>query len=116
MNFQHNSNDPGTTGFAFANAYIGHMYQYQEQLGRVGQNRVTNTWAFFAQDTWKLNRRVTLDIGMRFYKWAPPLRPSGEQSYFSFERYDPTWGGKPPVLFRPTLNAQGPPRVESADQ
>ena len=111
MNFQHNSNDPGTTGFAFANAYIGHMYQYQEQLGRVGQNRVTNTWAFFAQDTWKLNRRVTLDIGMRFYKWAPPLRPSGEQSYFSFERYDPTWGGKPPVLFRPTLNSQGQRRA-----
>src|SRR5436309_7006208 len=29
---------------------------------------------------------------------------SGEASAFSFERFDPTWGGNPPVLFRPVLS------------
>jgi hypothetical protein len=33
----------------------------------------------------------------------PPLSPTGEASGFSFERFDPNWGGKPPVLFRPVL-------------
>ena len=80
---------------------------YQESLGRVPNNRYQTTWAFFAQDTWKVHRRLTLDLGLRFYKWNPPLNGGGEASAFTYERYDPTWGGKPPVLFRPTSTAQG---------
>ena len=107
FDFAHNSNDPGTTGYAFSNMYIGHVFNYQESLGRVPNNRYQTTWAFFAQDTWKVHRRVTLDIGLRFYKWTPPLNGGGEASAFTYERYDPTWGGKPPVLFQPTSTAQG---------
>jgi hypothetical protein len=42
------------------------------------------------------------------YKWAPPLQGGanngGGASEFSFERFDPKWGGKPPVLYQPTLS------------
>ncbi len=105
--FDHNANDAGSTGYAYANMYIGHVFNYRESLGRVPNNRYQATWAFFAQDTWKVSRRLTLDLGLRFYKWTPPLNGGGEASAFTYDRYDPTWGGKPPVLFQPTSTAQG---------
>ena len=46
---------------------------------------------------------MTLDLGLRFYKWNHPLSNTGEASAFTFERFDPAWGGKPPVLFEPVL-------------
>src|SRR5205814_4509133 len=92
---------------AFANMYVGHVQKYGEQLGRVPNNRYQTTWAFFVQDSWKVHRRLTMDIGLRIYKWSPPLNGGGEASAFTFERYDPTWGGHPPVLFKPVSTAQG---------
>jgi hypothetical protein len=41
------------------------------------------------------------------YKWAAPLTMAGEASAFTFERFDPTWGGRPPVLFEPVSTPQG---------
>ena len=40
-----------------------------------------------------------MDIGLRMYKWGPPLAQGGEASVFSHERFDPTWGGNPPVFY-----------------
>ena len=101
FNFQNDTNDPDNTGYAFANAYIGHVRDYTESLGRVPNNGYQNTWAWFVQDSWKVNRRLTLDIGLRMYKWAPRLNGGGEASSFTFERFDPSWGGKSPALFEP---------------
>ena len=101
FNFRNDGNDPSNTGFAFANAYVGHVTEYQEDLGRVGDFRIQNTWAWFAQDTWKLTPKITMDIGMRMYKFGHQYHGGGEASAFSFERFDPKWGGNPPVLFRP---------------
>ena len=107
FNFQNDANDPLNTGFAYANAFIGHVNQYDEQMGRPPDNRRAYTWAWFVQDTWKARRNVTVDVGLRMYKWAPPLQGGsnngGEASAFTFERFDPKWGGKPPVLYQPTL-------------
>jgi len=36
-----------------------------------------------------------------------PRHVLGESSAFTFERFDPTWGGNPPVLFRPVSTPQG---------
>ncbi|MFN7919312.1 MAG: carboxypeptidase-like regulatory domain-containing protein [Bryobacteraceae bacterium] len=97
-------NDPLNTGYAFANAYIGHFRQYTEGLGRPAQFARRNTWAFFGQDTWKITRRLTMDIGLRVY-WAPwALQSNGEASAFTFERYDPK---KTPTLFRPIATPEG---------
>jgi hypothetical protein len=101
------ANDPGNLGYAYANLYAGHTRQYSEQLGRPPNNRIQATWAWFAQDTWKVRKNVTLDLGLRMYKWAPPLNAGGEASQFSFERYDPTWGGHPPVLYSPVSTSNG---------
>ncbi|HZO57978.1 MAG TPA: hypothetical protein VFB63_35040, partial [Bryobacteraceae bacterium] len=102
FNFQTDANDPGNTNYAIANAYIGHVRSYSESMGRVPDNRYQSTWAWFVQDTWKVRRNLTLDIGLRMYRWGFPLWGNGEASGFALERFDPRWGGKPPVLFQPT--------------
>jgi hypothetical protein len=102
FNFRQDAADPANTGYAFANAFIGHVTEYQESLGRRPDFRKQNTWAWFAQDTWKINRKLTLDYGLRMYLWDYPEQT--EASMFGQERFDPAWGGNPPVLYRPVLS------------
>ena len=104
FDFGQDINDPLTTGYAFSNAYIGHFQRYTEGLGRPAQFARRNTWAWFVQDTWKIGKRLTMDIGLRMY-WAPwALQSNPEASAFSFERYDPK---KVPTLYRPIATADG---------
>ena len=37
------------------------------------------------------------------YKWGQAIAQGGESSVFSQERFDPAWGGNPPVFFQPVL-------------
>ena len=55
------------------------------------------------QDTWKVTPKITMDIGIRMYKWGQAVAQGGESSVFSQERFDPRWGGNPPVFFQPVL-------------
>jgi hypothetical protein len=104
FNFQNDSNDPLNAGFGYANAYIGHVQNYTESMGRPpNPNRRQYLWAWYAQDTWRIRKNLTIDFGLRMYKWSPILQGGGEASAFAFERFDPSWGGKPPILYQPTL-------------
>ena len=104
FDFSNDANDPLNTGFSYANAFIGHVTAYTESMGRPRPRTGNKSlWAWFAQDTWKVRRNLTLDIGLRMYKWSPLITQGGEASVFSFERFDPKWGGKPPLLYQPTL-------------
>lgn len=101
FNFAHSGNDPGSTGYPYANAFVGHVLNYTEDLGRAPNFRIQNTWAWFVTDEWKASPKLTFDIGLRMYKFAMPYNGGGESSAFSFERFDPAWGGKPPIYYEP---------------
>jgi hypothetical protein len=107
FNFQHNANNPRSSGFAYANAFLGNFDSYAEDLGRVGDDRVQIVTSWYAQDAWKVHRRLTMNVGLRMYHWGRDLQQGGEASAFSVERFDPSWGGNPPVLFRPVSTANG---------
>src|SRR3989441_518817 len=107
FNFQNDGNDPLNTGYAYANAFLGHVASYTESMGRVPADPWQNRWAWSVQDPWRANPNLTVDLGVRMYKWDLPFAKNGEQSAFTFERFDPKWGGNPPVLFRPITTAQG---------
>lgn len=103
FNFNNDTNNPNNAGYAFANAFLGQVTTYTETMGRAGDNRRQTTYAWYVQDTWKVRPNVSVDIGLRMYNSDLPRHVVGESSAFTFERFDPTWGGNPPVLFRPVL-------------
>jgi len=58
--------NPVDTGNPFSNALTGNMYGYgQDNIKQINRARYKQT-EFFIQDTWKVNRRLTLDYGARF--------------------------------------------------
>ena len=62
--------NPHDAGDGWANAYLGQMNSYSE-----GQRSIEDLWQWdvewFAQDNWRVTRRLTLDLGMRFYSMPP---------------------------------------------
>ena len=107
IDFGQSSLDPTNTGYAFANAYLGHFNAYTEDLGRGPDNTRRNIQAYYAQDTWKIKRNLTLDIGLRIYHDPWGLQSDGVASIFAPARFDPTWGGNPPVLYAPISTSSG---------
>ena len=94
-------------GFAFANAYSDMSRATPSRWAAVPDNRWQTTWAWYVQDTWKPTRKVTVRRRSAHVQVGPPVSATGEASAFTFERFDPDWGGKPPVLFQPVTTPQG---------
>jgi hypothetical protein len=73
------------TNDGFANALLGNVSSYSQYNGTTSFN--VNYWnvEFYAQDNWKVNRRLTLDLGVRFYHQTP------QQDYFdTFVNFNPS--------------------------
>lgn len=71
FNFGRNANNPLDANHGFANALLGNFNTYSEATARVNGD-----WWFwnvetFIQDNWRVSRKLTLDIGVRFYRLAP---------------------------------------------
>ncbi len=99
INFGDSSSNPYDTGFGFANAALGVYSSYtQASQFATGLYRYTNA-EWYVQDTWKVNRRLTLDYGLRF-QWIQPQFDAGLQtSTFLPELFDPK---KAPRIYFPT--------------
>jgi hypothetical protein len=61
---------PNNTQDGFANAFLGNFRSYTEGGRVVGNYWYTDIEAF-VQDNWRVSRRVTLDLGIRFYHELP---------------------------------------------
>jgi hypothetical protein len=67
ISFSDDSNNPLRTRYGYASALMGVMTSYQEGTAKpYGFYRFTN-FEWYVQDNWKVNRRFTLDYGLRFY-------------------------------------------------
>ena len=71
MVFTQDGNNPLDTGYAYSNALLGVLDSYTEPSSRQGLYEYTASLEWYAQDTWKIGRRVTLDGGIRF-GWSQP--------------------------------------------
>jgi hypothetical protein len=93
FDFGHDVYNPLDTGWDFANAYLGVFRQYRESNSRLplsgGRATCLNG---FAQDTVKLGRHITMDIGMRFSYFNPWYVGKGLGAEFVQNRYDPKPG------------------------
>ena len=61
-----------SSGNALADILLGRIADYSESTKNVLHNIAFNTFEFYVSDNWKATRRLTLDLGARFYhlgKW-----------------------------------------------
>jgi hypothetical protein len=90
LNFGVAATNPNDSGYAYANAVLGNFQTYTEPtIRRESTFRFTDL-EWYAQDNWRLNRKLTLDYGMRFY-WHPPETESSDfMSSAALSRFDPS--------------------------
>jgi len=72
-----------------ANALLGNFDSYQEANARPSPRLRNNSVEWYVQDTWKVNRRLTLGYGVRFYWYQPNYEESNLVSGFVPGLYDP---------------------------
>ena len=88
FDFGRNVNNPLDTNFAYSNAALGVFNSYSEASARpLLDFRVSNI-EWFVQDNWKVNKRLTLDYGMRFYHVLPLYEAESRVSGFNIGQYD----------------------------
>ncbi len=87
--FGRDVNNPLDTNYAYSNAILGVFSNYTEQLARVILRFRQPSEEWFAQDSWKVHRRLTLDYGMRFHHLEPIYMADNKLSVFSAAMYDP---------------------------
>ncbi|MBY0506703.1 MAG: carboxypeptidase regulatory-like domain-containing protein [Bryobacteraceae bacterium] len=67
FNFGRNVNNPLDTDYAFSNAALGVFNQYDEPTRRPFPVNYASNTEWFVQDSWKVTRRFSLDLGVRFH-------------------------------------------------
>ena len=71
MAFGTDSNNPQDTGYAYSNALYGILTSYTESTSRPPLYEYTTDIDWFAQDSWRVSRNLTVDLGVRF-GWSQP--------------------------------------------
>ncbi len=67
FDFSRNVNNPLDSGHPFANGLLGVFATYQEPTTKPFTSKWNTIFEWFVQDNWKVSRKLTLDIGARFY-------------------------------------------------
>jgi|RhiMetdeSRZDD1v2_1073273.scaffolds.fasta_scaffold49125_3 carboxypeptidase family protein/TonB-dependent receptor-like protein len=99
ISFDRDSANPGDTGWAFSNALLGNFTQYQQWSKLLIEDAPYWNYEFFAQDSWKATRNLTLNYGLRV-NFVPPLYEKNNLfTNFDDAAFDPA---KKVVLYQPT--------------
>ena len=100
FDFGTNVNNPLNTGFAYSNAALGVFNSYTEPNANPFPTAIAHNVEWFLQDHWKVTRRLTLDIGMRFSLVNPAYVTGNEISNFLPGAFNPSQSVK---LIQPEL-------------
>jgi hypothetical protein len=105
IDFTDDPNNPFDTGFSYANAATG-VYNLYTQASKYAlpEWRYKN-FEWFAQDNWKMNSKLTLDYGVRFYYLTPQWDTTLQASNFLPDQFNPSGAAR---LFRPVCIGASP--------
>jgi len=101
FDFGRNVNNPLDSNYAYSNAALGVFNTYTEATSRPYNMRYSWGVDWFVQDNWKVNRRLTLDCGVRFTWWNQFHNANGKMATFDLSRFDLS---KQVKLIRPALS------------
>jgi hypothetical protein len=105
-NFSFNTDgaNPRNTNIGFANGLLGAISEYTESDGHPSAHGQFLITEWYAQDNWRVNRKLTLDAGVRFY-YQTPTQSEGDK----VAAFEPTeWtAGQAPRLYQPVTTADG---------
>ncbi|MEP7366798.1 MAG: carboxypeptidase regulatory-like domain-containing protein [Acidobacteriota bacterium] len=89
FDFGRNVNNPLDSNYAFSNALLGNFNSYSESNAHPHGHARYKNFEWFAQDNFKVTRKLTLDVGVRFY-WVEPTFSHGDTlSVFDPGAYNP---------------------------
>jgi hypothetical protein len=87
-NFQPDTNNAlYNTNNGYANALLGYVQNYQQQTARAVFKTEYTNFEWFAQDNFRVNRKLTLDYGMRAYFQNPQSDVNGTFAIFDKDAY-----------------------------
>jgi len=104
FNFARDVNNPFDSNYAYSNALLGNFSSYTESQSRPSNEGRKTSTAFFVQDTWKVNRKLTFDAGLRFIWYNQWYHARNQAAAWDFARFD---AAKIPALYRPSSTPQG---------
>lgn len=78
-----------SSGNAYADILLGRVGGYGESTKNVTAFMRKHEWAFYAQDSWKVSRRLTLEIGSRFQHQGWMYDNEGRLFGFDPSKYNP---------------------------
>jgi hypothetical protein len=78
---------PFDTGYGYSNALTGAVQAYGEDNSRIVDHVRYNSFEWFAQDSWRLSRRVSLDLGVRFQYLGALSTRGGTLGFFDGTQY-----------------------------
>lgn len=95
-----NPNNPFNTGNSYAEGLLGYFDTYMAATTRVDLDMIAATLEWYAQDNWRVTKKLTLNYGVRFSKDIPQKNGNSYGSRINFAQYRPS---DAPPLFQPVL-------------
>ena len=88
-NFNSDAANPLDTNLGWANALLGHLNTYTENNNNTRSMPRFNQPEFLVQDNWRLNRKFTLDVGVRFSHIGVVREPGRDIGWFDPNAWNP---------------------------
>src|SRR5262249_13336819 len=82
------------TGYPYSNALLGSIFAYGDDNKKQVNHAHYTQAEWFLQDTWKVSRRLTLDLGLRFARVGDLNSAGATLGCFRKEEYDPKKAGQ----------------------
>jgi len=108
FSFSRDTNNPFDSNHSYANALLGYFQSYSEATQRIDGDWWFWNVEWFIQDNWRVSRRLTLDLGLRFYHLPPMEDLNRTISTWDPKYYDPA---KAPALYVPAIDPTTKKRV-----
>lgn len=99
LSFAVDVNNPFDSGYTYSNAALGSFTSFAQANRVVGGSTVWKAAEWFVQDSWKVHRRVTVEMGIRFL-WMSAALKNNPSAMFSPAAWSTS---RVPALITPTL-------------